>query len=351
MSKRVTLKDVANAAGVHVSTVSRALDPNSKTSLTEDVTDRIKRAARDLGYRPNRMAAGLRTNRSMSIGIMIPDITNTIFPPIVRGIESVLEPLGYASILANTDNVPEREFRLLEVLRERGVDGIITGAAHLEDPGIAEAVLSELPIVTLNRRLQHSPVAYVIHDDDFGIRSLVTHLHELGHRHIAHIAGPEHLSTGQMRLQSYSASCRALGMNDSESVFTIATGYDQLEGERCTIDLLQNHPETTALVCGNDRLAIGAYRALSRLGLSVPNDISVTGFNDSPMLAYVNPGLTTVRVQLFEAGQASARLLLSAIEGDPGRPIGTVLPVKMIERESTAPPRTSPLPHPIRTPS
>jgi len=276
----------------------------------------------------------------MSVGVMIPDITNTIFPPIVRGIESILEPLGYTSILVNTDNIPEREIRLLEVLRERGVDGVITGAAHLNDPGIADAVASDLPIVTLNRRLSHSPVAYVIHDDDYGIRSLVTHLYELGHRNIAHIAGPDHLSTGQMRLQSYQTSCKTLGMNSCEGIYSIASGYGEIEGERCTLELMKAFPETTALVCGNDRLAIGAYKGLAKLGLSVPNDISVTGFNDSPMLAYVKPGLTTIRVQQFEAGQASAKLLLSAIEGDSGSPIGTVLPVKLIERESTAAPKT-----------
>src|SRR5262245_19708085 len=104
LRKRVTLKDIAHEAGVHVSTVSRALDPSSKTSLTDDVEKKVRKIAMRLGYRPNRIAAGLRTNRSMSVGIIIPDITNTLFPPLVRGVESVLEPLGYTSIVVNTDN-------------------------------------------------------------------------------------------------------------------------------------------------------------------------------------------------------------------------------------------------------
>src|SRR5580704_13291283 len=122
--KRITLKDIARATGVHVSTVSRALDPVERKAITEEVVNRIRASADMLGYRPNRIAAGLRTKRTMTVGVMIPDITNVIFPPILRGIESVLEPLGYASIIVNTDNKRDRESRLLDVLRDRGVDGI-----------------------------------------------------------------------------------------------------------------------------------------------------------------------------------------------------------------------------------
>lgn len=339
MSKRVTLKDVATAAGVHISTVSRALDPKSKTSLSDEVADRVRRVARDLGYRPNRMAAGLRTSRSMTVGVMIPDITNTIFPPIVRGIEAVLEPEGYASIVVNTDNLPDREIRLMEVLRERGVDGIISGAAHLDDPGVAEAAAQGVPVVTLNRCLQHSLVSYVIHDEEHGVRAVLTHLTGLGHRNVAHIAGPMDLSTGQARAQAYRASCRALGIPEREGALVVAARYDEDEGRRCTIELLKTHPEVTALVCANDRLAIGAYAGCAALGRSVPGDISITGFNDSPMLRYVRPSLTTVRVQQFEAGQAGARLLLSIMEGNASGPIGTVLPVELMIRDSTAAPR------------
>lgn len=339
MSRRVLLKDVADAAGVHISTVSRALDPGAKAPVSEELSRRVKKAAEDLGYMRNRIAASLRTNRSMTIGVMVPDITNAIYPPIIRGIESVLEPLGYASILVNTDNIPERETQLLEVLRQRGVDGIITGAAHLNDPGIAETVAEELPIVTLIRRLQESPVPYVIHDDEYGIRCVVQHLFALGHRQIAHIAGPLRLSTGQMRRHAYQTSCATLGLKDSETRIAISSGYEEAEGERCTLELLASYPETTAIVCGNDRLALGAYEGLLKIGKSVPDDVSVTGFNDSPMLTRVKPGLTTVRVKQYEAGQAAARHLLTAIEGDAPTAIGTVLPVSLIERDSTAAPR------------
>ena len=167
--KRITLKDIARETGVHVSTVSRALDPVERKTITDEVAKRIQAAAESLGYRPNRIAAGLRTNRTMTVGVMIPDITNVIFPPILRGIESVLEPLGYASIIVNTDSERDREVRLLDVLRDRGVDGIIHAAVLRSDPSIAKAAQDGLPVVTLNRKVEFSSIPYVINDEDAGI--------------------------------------------------------------------------------------------------------------------------------------------------------------------------------------
>lgn len=341
MTNRVTLKDIARKAGVHVSTVSRALDPNSKTSLTTDVEERVRAAARELGYRPNRMAAGLRTNRSMSIGVMIPDITNTMFPPIVRGIEAVLEPLGYATIVVNTDNLPERERRLTEVLREHGVDGIISVAAFRDDPGLSEIVKQGTPVITLNRKLDRSPVPYVIHDEEVGIHMVLDHLFELGHRVIGHITGPKDLSTGRGRLLAFEEGCEKLGLTESSGLIETAPAYDESEGERCAIKLMKEHPSITALVCANDRLAIGAYSGLEALDLKVPDDVSVTGFNDMPMLNLVRPRMTTVRVEQYEAGRTGAELLLKAIRGESPGAVGTILPVELMKRESTAAPRAT----------
>lgn len=342
MTPRVTLKDIARKAGVHVSTVSRALDPNSKTSLSDDVATRVRTAAKELGYRPNRIAAGLRTNRSMSIGVMIPDITNTMFPPIVRGIESVLEPLGYATIVVNTDNLPEREQRLTEVLREHGVDGIISVAALRNDPGLSEIVKQGTPVITLNRKLDRSPIPYVINDEALGIHLILDHLFELGHRRIGHVAGPGDLSTGKGRLLAYREGCEKLGLTKSAELVATASSYDEAEGERCAIKLMQETPAITALVCANDRLAIGAYSGLREIGFKVPDDVSVTGFNDMPMLDLVRPGLTTIRVEQYEAGRAGAELLLKAIRGESPGAVGTILPVGLKIRESTSAPRAVP---------
>ena len=342
MKTRVTLKDIARETGVHVSTVSRALDPNTRTSLTDEVVERIKAAAANLGYRPNRLAYGLRTNRTMTVGVMIPDITNMLFPPIVRGIESVLEPLGYASMIVNTDNLTDREARLIEVLRERGVDGIIHAAVLRSDPKIADVADQGLPVITLNRRIEDSNIPYVINDEYGGIRMMLDHLYEQGHRRIAHIAGPLDLSTGQLRLDAFNRESRDLGLASPSTLTAIANRFDEDEGRRCAEELLNAGEPFTAILAANDRLALGAIDRLRQHDLDCPSDVSVTGFNDMPSLDLIPPRLTTIRIQQFEAGQAVAQLLLEMMNATGNdAPKETILPVELVRRDSVAPPNAA----------
>jgi LacI family transcriptional regulator len=338
--KKPTLKDVARETGVHVSSVSRALDPNARTPPADEMIRRIKEAADRLGYRPNRLAAGLRTKKTFTVGVIIPDITNTLFPPILRGIESVLEPAGYAAIIVNTDGLPERENRLLDVLQERGVDGIIHVAVLRHDPKVAQIAAEGLPLVTLNRRIEGSNIPSVTNDDDAGIEMALRHLLDLGHRHIGHIAGPLELSTGQHRLAAFEAACRKLGVALNPATVVSASRYDETEGARCTERVLDADPRITGILCANDRLALGAFDVLRRRGLLCPQDVSVTGFNDIPFLEQIPPGLTTIRIEKFEAGQAAAHRLLEMMNGHGhGEPTEIVLPVKLVVRGSTGPAR------------
>lgn len=335
--KRITLKDIARETGVHVSTVSRALDPVERKTITEEVAKKIQAAAESLGYRPNRIAAGLRTNRTMTVGVMIPDITNVIFPPILRGIESVLEPLGYASIIVNTDSERDREIRLLDVLRDRGVDGIIHAAVLRSDPSIAKAAQDGLPVVTLNRRVEASGIPYVINDEDAGICQVLRHLRALGHTRIAHIAGPQDLSTGQMRLAAFRRAAEDLDTEVDEDLIAVATRFDEQEGSRCLAELLASGKAFTAVLCANDRLALGAIEALRERGIDCPREVSVTGFNDMPFLDLIRPKLTTVRIQQHGAGRAAAEILLRLLNGETidDIDIETILPVELVIREST----------------
>jgi len=340
MNKRVTLKDIARATGVHVSTVSRALDPNRGTAITDDVVEKVQKAARDLGYRPNRVAYSLRTNRTMTVGIMIPDITNTLFPPMVRGIESVMEPAGYASILVNTDNQPGREVGLLGTLQDRGVDGIIHAAAFRSEPSIRDAFESGLSVVTLNRKVEASEIPFIINDEDAGIRLLFDHLAEAGHRNIAHIAGPPGLSTGQSRQRAFEDAARSHGIEPKSLRILCAERFDEEQGSRLAREIIRTSPETTALLCANDRLALGAMVALRDLGLRCPEDMSITGFNDMPLVDLVPPGLTTVRIQQFRAGERAAEMLMKMLRGDTDQLAReVVMPVELIVRASVAPPR------------
>jgi LacI family transcriptional regulator len=239
MKKSVTLKDIAIETGVHVSTVSRALDPSGQKILTPSVVEKVRACALRMGYRKNNLAFGLRTNRTMTIGVIIPDLTNTLFPPIVRGIESVLEARGYASIIVNTDNNADRKVKLLDVLLERGVDGIIDAAADISDPKMIEVFEQGLPIVTVNRAIQGSSIPSIINDDTAGIKLLLKFLVEKGHRKIAHVAGPQFLTTGRTRLQVFENTLKDLNLTLLSDLVEITSRFDEDEGLRATEVLLE----------------------------------------------------------------------------------------------------------------
>lgn len=334
-----TLKDIARETGVHVSTVSRALNPGTRTSITEDVVKKIKEAAEQLGYRPNRVAAGLRTSRTMTVGLMIPDITNSIFPPILRGLESALEPMGYAVIMVNTDSLTSREHALVDVLRERGVDGIIHAAVLRDDPKIRAVAEDGTPVVTVNRRIENSGIPAVVNDDAMGVRLMLSHLFDKGHRRIAHIAGPLMLSTGEIRLRAFREIGAELGLDLPDQAIATADRFDEAEGERCAAELLDNGWNPSALLCANDRLALGAISVLRARGIACPGEVSVTGFNDMPFLDMIEPKLTTIRIQQFEVGRVSGETLLRMILDDDAEIADvTTLPVTLVERDSVAPP-------------
>ena len=340
MSKNVTLKDIARETGVHVSTVSRALDPNSRHAISEEVVKRITDTASRLGYRPNRLAMGLRTRRTMTVGVMIPDITNTLFPPMVRGIESVLEPLGYASIIVNTDDDATREKRLLDALLDHGIDGIIDAAATRTDPAIKGLVDRGVPVVTVNRKSDLRNVPAVVSDEAEGIRAMLEHLHGKGHRRIAHIAGPATLSTGIARREAFEHTAGQLGIELAGAGIVVAKRYHERDGRQATETMFDNGYAATAILCANDRLALGAMEAVAARGLTCPADVSITGFNDIPLLDHISPGLTTVRILKRDIGRAAAEILVKMLSEPEARaPSTTVLPVELVVRSSVAPPK------------
>jgi LacI family transcriptional regulator len=230
---------------------------------------------------------------------------------------------------------------MVEVLMERGVDGIIDAAAHRADPRIVELAQQGIPIVTVNRQIDGSAIPSVVNDDAEGIRLMLRHLYDNGHRRIAHIAGPQTLSTGLLRLRTFEQTARDLGLDLPREATVLASRFDEEEGRRCTDHLLRQTWKFTAILCANDRLALGALDMLQKRGLSCPGDISVTGFNDLPFLDLVPPGLTTIRVQQFDVGRLAAELLMKMMN-DPKAPIPTttILPVKMIQRGSVARPKS-----------
>jgi len=339
---RPTLEDIARGIGVHVSTISRALNPASTHPVSAELTEKIARVSKRLGYRPNAAAVMLKTNRSRTIGVVVPDITDPVFPPIIRGIEDSLARHDHIAILGNTDSDPERQRQLVETMRARGVDGLVVGSVLRHDPEFSR-VAADIPVVTVSRRTDNARFSSVVHDEDDGLARIFTHLQSLGHRRIAAIAGPQTLSTGYNRYSSYVRHAEKLG-GTSPLLVSFARSFNEAEGERCAEELLSSRQQFTAIVCANDRLAVGAIAALRSQGIQCPRDISVTGFNDMAFAERLSPALTTVRVQHYRAGAEAAELMIDLIEKRTTRPRHLVLPVDLIARDSSSAAREGSLP-------
>jgi LacI family transcriptional regulator len=343
MGRRPTISDVADRAQVHRSTVARALNPASSGLLSPGTVTRVQRAARELGYTTNSLARGLRTSRSLIIGVLVPDLTNPLFPPIVRGVQEALLPHGYTALIANTDNDPEREAAHFEALLARQVDGFIVASARENDPILESAERLGTPIVLVNRSTGHRRFSLVGGDDRNGVRTALGHLAELGHTHIAHLAGPRGVSTAEIRATSFRDAAGALGLRRAETPVVECDAFTEDGGASAARRLFASRPDVTAVLAGNDLIALGCLRALAGQGARCPQDVSLVGYNDMRFADAFSPALTTVRVPHAAMGAEAARLLLERIT-DPQAVVKTILlPVELVVRDSTAgPPEARP---------
>jgi LacI family transcriptional regulator len=335
VARAVTISDVAKVAGVHSATVSRALNPATQSLVSDETVKRVSEVAEALGYVPNVVARGLRTQLSMTVGVIIPDLTNPIFPPVIRGIENFLAPRGYTALLANTDGRESLERSALDSLMGRRVDGLIIATGLQNHPLMTRLWKQQVPVVMANRGAGKVPFPLVTGDDSSGIAAAVQLLKSLGHRSLVHLAGPSNFSTSQIRQAAIVKACRDEGMTCT--VVTVGALTCE-EGEKAMDSLLAKTQDFTAIQASNDLLALGALRSMRRHGLRCPDDISVIGFNDMPFAEDFNPGLTTIRVPLEEIGTESARLLFESINSPEEAPATVVtLPVSLIVRGSTGP--------------
>jgi len=330
------LKDVAEAAGVHISTVSRALNERTAVLLNPQTLERIRETADGLGYRVNGMARALKTRRSMAIGMVVPDITNPFFPPAVRGAEDVLDRAGYSLLLSSTDNDLGKARRQIAAMLEGQADGLLLAMALRDDPLVNELRASGAPLVLLNRTVDRGGVSAVVPDDFNGAVEAVEHLYALGHRRLAFVGGPMSTSNGARRRASFDQTVLRLGL--PEPVALEASAFDEAAGYAAAQALLAEHPEITGVVAGNDLVAIGIIAAAGERGRRCPADISVVGFNDMLLAGRLQPPLTTIRIPQYDLGARAAELLM-ALVADPGRSPETVLiSGELVVRGSTAPP-------------
>jgi len=334
----VTLKDVARRAGVHSATASRALNPETRLLVSEETARRVLAAAAELGYRPNTVARSLRTRRSHTIGVLIPDLNNPLFPPIVRGLEDRLDADGYVALIGNTDGDDARERRLFEQMRARHVDGYVLATAHLRSPLLAEAAQAGLAVVLMNRIAEDYSFPSVTVDNERGVRMAVSHLAALGHRRIACIAGPQDVSTGLARYRGFQSAMAAADLPVPADQVAFARAFSIEEGYRCAREILAASGDCTAVAAGNDMLAVGCYQALDEAGLGCPDQVSVVGFNDMPFINMLRPPLTTVAFPHYQVGTEAAKLLIEQLAGHEGLVKVLYLAPELIIRGSTAPP-------------
>ncbi len=340
----VTIRDVARAANVSISTVSHVLSGKRPTSgaTRQRVEDVIQR----LGYRPNRVAQSLVWRRPFALGLIIPDITNPYFPAFALGAEDRVRERGYTLVLGNSEYDPNKEVAYLELVRSQQLAGAIYCLGDEMSPIVADlkrAVEEGLAVV-----LVHSPmptVPTVCADNRQGGRLAAQHLLDLGHREIGIISALP-LDEGMAdREGGFLDVLREAGMAVDRSAVPTMYGNHQIEGGRqATIELLEHAPELTAIFVLNDLMALGALEAARSSGRRVPGDLSIVGFDDIPFAALANPPLTTVGQPIRQLGEQAADLLLRVIEDGLGPTVeapaqpNVQLPNELIVRSSTAPP-------------
>ncbi|MGA2190679.1 MAG: LacI family DNA-binding transcriptional regulator [Steroidobacteraceae bacterium] len=331
---------IAQRAGVHVSTVSRALNPQTRTRLSHEVATRILKIASDLSYTRNPLAFGLKTRRSFTVGVIVPDITNPLFPPIVRAVERTLGKEGYVTMLADSDNNREKERAILDSLQARQVDGLILATAWLQDDIVKKCQEQNIPFVLVNRTVLDEAVTCVVTNDVYGIRLAVDHLLQLGHRKLAYVGGPLNTSTGTGRRAGFFAALKAYRMTVRERLVVDCPSFTVQAGAVAARKLLGTANRSfTAIVAANDMLALGCYDALAEAGLECPADISITGYNDMPFADRFNPPLTTLRIPHDQIGVQSSLLLLRMMR-DPTVIVPSVhLEPLLAVRGSTASPQ------------
>ncbi len=339
VKRNVNIKDIAALANVHPSTVSRVLNPETRSMVSAAVADRVTKIASEMGYSRSTLAYGLRTGRTHTVGVVIPDLTNPLFPPIIRQIERTLADQGYIAVLADSDNNQKNEMAIVQSLKSRNVDGLILATAHRLDSVVSTCIEKQIPLVLVNRTIDAHSVTAVINDDEHGIALAISHLVELGHKSIAYLGGPQDTSTGHDRFLAFKKQMRTGKFKSHEDLILNCKAFTETEGHEGFLSILSKRRKFTAVVAANDLLALGSYDAMQERGLKCPDDISVTGFNDMPFMNRLTPPLTSLRIPHDEIGNEAAKLLLERIQNPEARVKTVRLLPELIVRGSTTPPK------------
>ncbi|WP_090797452.1 LacI family DNA-binding transcriptional regulator [Paenibacillus sp. GP183] len=334
----VTIKDIAKQAGVSVTTVSRAL--NGYDDVNEETRKKIEAIAHNTGYSPNMAARSLISKKTKTLGLLLSNVTRSsskdnIAFEVLCGMNDRSGELNYDLVLFSTTPQKQRTKSYKSLCQERGVDGVIIMGIRLDDPYLNEIVISPIPCVLIDIPIKGKNVGYVTSDNVNGAFKATKHLLDAGHRQIGVINGHSQADVSIQRLKGYHEALNSCGIPFNESLVRDGS-FSENDAKEATYQLLSQHPDVTALFCASDLMALGAMQAVRGLGLQLPQDVSIVGFDNINVSAYCSPALTTINQNPYEMGYQAAQMLIDLLEG---RNVNhnLVLSTELIVRESVRP--------------
>jgi LacI family transcriptional regulator len=328
-----TLHEVGIRAGVSAMTVSRVVNGRGRVDM--ETRRRVEEAIQALDYVPNRIARGLISQKTQTIGLIVPDVVNPFFAPVVRGAESAARKAGYRVLLCNSEGDLRLEREYIEDLVAHRVEGLMLApASDRSRSSILSLLRGGFPLVLIDRALPDADCDLIVSDNANGARRLIEHLIGIGHREIAHVTDAEDTSTGRERLRGYRDALDAAGI-PFQSELVVRTTVDRIGGYRAAQEILTRDPLPTAIFAVNNMTAVGTMEALRERGLSVPRDMGLVCFDDVEHLAVLSPFLTVIDQPAETFGSLGAQLLLERMTGKASsRPRRVILQTDLIVRES-----------------
>ncbi len=328
-----TIRDVAKLAGVAPITVSRVI--NNSDYVKQETRARVEAAIDELGYIPNTLGLSLRSKQTMTLAVVITDITNPFWTTVTRGVEDVAQANGYSTILCNTDESEDKQEQYLQMLLRRRIDGILLVPSSSNPDPIKLIKKQNVPVVLMDRHVSEVDVDVVRSDSEEGAYLITNHLLSLGHQKIAILSGSQSVSTSIDRVNGYSRARHDAGLSkNDEKIFW--GEFTQESGYKMTQEVLAEFPEITALVAANNFIAIGAMKLLNEKGIRVPEEIAIVTVDDIPSTFIITPFFTVATQSALEMGKQAAQLLLNRIIGVADAPCQEIiLPVQMTIRTSS----------------
>lgn len=326
-----TIKQVANHAGVSSTTVSHVI--NGTRYVSEVVQEQVRKSMSELNYRPNALARSLRSGFTHTLGLILPDSANPFFAEVGHIIESAAFEAGYSVILCNTENNFEKESHYLDVLTKNQVDGMIFVTTGERSDSLKDIVEMEIPTVVMDRDFPGLKLDVVSADNLQGGYLATQHLISLGHKRIGCIAGPSRINPSARRVIGYKQAIQEAGLNVEPEIIVNGDFHPETGWKIGRAMMSQKNAPTAIFAC-NDLMAMGVLRAATELGLRVPHDIALVGYDDIELASYTNPPLTTIKQPKLEMGLAVLNFILRRVQDKQSAPQSALLPVSLVIRDS-----------------